>query len=388
MEALYFGPGKGERSESAVSRDGSVRLGWSQGLNLLETTQSSMPTSLLYNAIGKRFGSQIALDSLSLAVEPGEIFGFLGANGAGKTTAIHLAMGFLRPTTGEGQLLGMPFSNARAARARMGYVPDAPSFFARTALDCVLLAARLNHDKPRARGDELRERAMELLRRFELPAQGQLATRFSRGMQQRLALVQALVTRPALLILDEPTSALDPPAVMLVREALRAARDEGCAVFFSSHQLQEVELLCDRAAFLQEGKVLRQGPLAMLLREGQRSRITLRGLAWDHPFTLRHTEQREAAAQGNASTGQAQQSGEGHLDRTFLMPVEQQQAFVEGAWLAGAELVAVARERQTLEQLFQQPGLRQGEPVSAQAQTARADEADAHADINAGEADA
>ncbi len=306
-----------------------------------------MVSRLVFDRISKRYGAKQALHSLSLKVEAGEIYGFLGPNGAGKSTAIHLAMGFLLPTGGGGELLGQRFSRARAARARVGYVPDAPVFFPGTAMDAVLLAGRLNGSDSGARATAVRERAYELLRWLDLPAgdnvrsaDGGDARKFSRGMQQRLALAQALVHRPELLILDEPTSALDPPGVQLVREALARARDEGVAVFLSSHQLREVEQLCDRAAFLDDGHLLHSGPMADLLQEGAVARITLRGLGPDHQFV-------------NAAAPQMQ-AGKGRVrgDLVFAMPISDQRAFLEKAWLAGAELVAVEREHRTLEDLF------------------------------------
>ncbi len=308
-----------------------------------------MAARLLFDGVGKQFGRSVALEGLSLAVEPGEIFGFLGPNGAGKTTAIHLAMGFLRASSGRGELLGKPFSRARAARARVGYVPDAPVFFKGSALDAVMLAARLNDTEQRRSTTGLRARALELLRWMDLPTGEQMpgrktgndARKFSRGQQQRLALVQALVNRPQLLILDEPTSALDPPAGLLLREALERARGEGVAVFFSSHQLQEVEQLCDRAAFLDQGRVLHAGAMAELLEEGATARITLRGLGGKDDFAAANRGALRAAAPGTARG-----------DLVFAVAAAGQQAFLERAWLAGAELVRVERERRTLEDLF------------------------------------
>ncbi len=298
-----------------------------------------MAARLVYDGIGKRYGKSVALDSLSLAIEAGEIFGFLGPNGAGKTTAIHLAMGLLRPTSGRGELLGQPFERARAARARVGYVPDAPVFFGGTALDNVLFAGRLSGS---ARGESgLRTRAAELLRWMDLPLEGKDARRFSRGMQQRLALVQALVNRPELLILDEPASALDPPAVAQVRAALVRARDEGAAVFFSSHQLNEVEQICDRAAFLNAGKLVQTGSMAALLSEGADACVVLRGLSRENAF-VRHWQAALARTPADVQRG----------DLVFRVPVAQQRALLEQGWMAGAELVAVNREHRSLADLF------------------------------------
>ncbi len=295
-----------------------------------------MATRLLFDGITKRFGAATALHPLHLGVEAGEIFGFLGPNGAGKSTAIHVAMGLLQPSGGRGELLGQPFARARAARARVGYVPDAPVFFPGPALDAVLLAAQLNGDASGA----LRTHALELLRRLDLPAAKGDARKFSRGMQQRLALAQALVSRPDLLILDEPTAALDPPGVALVRQALDGARNEGAAVFLSSHQLQEVEQLCDRAAFLDGGRLLQAGSIESLLEEGALAHITLRGLSRAHPFVQAHG----ALLRPPRSAHRA--------DLVFAVSITEQRGFLEHAWTAGGELVRVEREHRTLEDLF------------------------------------
>ena len=292
-----------------------------------------MAARLLFENITKRYGRAVALDGLTLAVEPGEIFGFLGPNGAGKPTAIHIAIGLVRASAGRGELLGLPFARGREARARVGYVPDAPVFFAGSTLDAVLFTARLNGLPENG----LRARALALLARFDLPAETRDARKLSRGQQQRLALAQALIGRPELLLLDEPTSALDPPSVVLVRELLSQARDEGTAVFFSSHQLREVEHLCDRAAFLHQGRMLHAGPMAELLREGATVLITLRGLGREDPFVRDHAALLREAV---------------HHDLLFAMPVAEQRRFVEQAWFAGAELVRVEREHRTLEDLF------------------------------------
>ena len=296
-----------------------------------------MATRLLFDGITKRFGPATALHPLHLAVEAGEIFGFLGPNGAGKSTAIHVAMGLLRPSGGRGELLGQPFAQARAARARVGYVPDAPVFFAGPAIEAVLLAARLNESVGRG---ALRTHALDLLRQVDLPAEKGDARKFSRGMQQRLALAQALVSRPDLLILDEPTAALDPPGVALVREALDRARSEGAAVFLSSHQLQEVEQLCDRAAFLDEGRLLQTGTIRSLLEEGALAHITLRGLSRAHPFVEAHGARLRPPRSAHRA------------DLVFAVPIAEQRGFLEHAWTAGGELVRVEREHRTLEDLF------------------------------------
>jgi ABC-2 type transport system ATP-binding protein len=265
-------------------------------------------------------------------VERGEILGFLGPNGAGKTTAIHLALGFLRPTGGGGTILGRPFGDT-ASRARIGFLPDSPTYFAGTASGAVELAGRLND----LGNPQLRERARSLLAQLNLSSAGKDARRFSRGMQQRLGVAQALVNDPELLILDEPTSALDPPGVLEVRELLRAARDEGKSIFFSSHQLSEVEHICDRIAFLDRGRMLRHGPLASFLEDSGRVEIVTQGLPASAEVFQPYRQY-------------LNESTDGFLH--FVVPVKQQRALIEQTWIAGGELVSVSPLRRTLEDLF------------------------------------
>jgi len=287
---------------------------------------------LAFQGTTKLYGQQTALDQLSLTLERGEILGFLGPNGAGKTTAIHLAMGFLRPSSGEGTILGHPFGDTRI-RSQVGFLPDAPTFFSGSARESVELAGRLND----MRQPRLRERAVGLLSQLNLSASGKDARRFSRGMQQRLGLAQALVNDPELLILDEPTSALDPPGVLEVRELLRAVRDEGKSIFFSSHQLSEVEQVCDRIAFLGRGRLLRHGPLTSFLAESGRVEIVLRGL----PPEAEVLRQNQMYVSGSATEGVR-----------LVVPENQKRPVIEQAWVAGGELVSVAPLRRTLEELF------------------------------------
>src|ERR1700742_2360977 len=233
-----------------------------------------MAPRLEFSSISKQFGNYTALQPLTLSLEPGEILGFLGPNGAGKTTAIHLAMGFLRPSAGSGSLLGKPFGDP-GARARLGFVPDVPVFFAENGFCGVQFAARLNG----LADPELARHIRDLLGAVGLPDDAKDARQYSRGMQQRLALAQALINDPELLILDEPAAALDPAGVQQVRELLRHARHAGKSIFFSSHQLTEVEHICDRIAFLNQGRLVRSGSLREFQSASDRVEIELRGLS-------------------------------------------------------------------------------------------------------------
>src|SRR3984893_1750565 len=236
-----------------------------------------MPAALVFEHISKSFGSARALADVSFAVEPGEIVGLVGPNGAGKTTAMQIAVGFLLASSGSGALMGHRFGDAEARRS-LGFVPDAPVFFAGNAFDALRFAAQLNDVTP------THEAMEQVLTRVGLTEWKRDVRRFSRGMQQRLAMAQALVHSPRVLILDEPASALDPLGVLDVRTLLKELRAEGAAILLSSHQLSEVALVSDRIAFLHEGRLLRYGRLDALLGAGDQTEVTLRGFRAKHGF--------------------------------------------------------------------------------------------------------
>jgi ABC-2 type transport system ATP-binding protein len=288
-----------------------------------------MAPRLEFSAVSKQFGKYIALHPLTLSLEPGEILGFLGPNGAGKTTAIHLALGFLWPSSGSGTLLGRPFGDAEA-RARLGFVPDVPVFFPESGFRSVELAARLNGiDDPL-----LAKNIRDLLGAVGLPDDRKDARQYSRGMQQRLALAQALINDPELLILDEPAAALDPAGVQQVRELLRNARHAGKSIFFSSHQLTEVEQICDQIAFLNQGRLVRSGSLKEFQGQSDRVEIEVRGLP--------------LADASRISPATATESGAIRM----TVPAQEQRRVIEAIWHAGGEIVSLAPLRHRLEDLF------------------------------------
>jgi ABC-2 type transport system ATP-binding protein len=291
-----------------------------------------MAPRLAFSAVSKQFGKYTALHPLSLTLQPGEILGFLGPNGAGKTTAIHLALGFLRPSSGSGSLLGKPFGDAQA-RARLGFVPDVPVFFSESGFSSVELAARLNGVNDSRLAKEIRD----LLAAVGLPNDRKDARQYARGMQQRLALAQALINDPELLILDEPAAALDPAGVQQVRELLRHARNEGKSIFFSSHQLTEVEHICDRIAFLNQGRLVRCGSLREFQSESDRVEIEVRGIS---------AERVNQIYPGTTSAG----AGPDSIRMT--VPAQDQRRVIEAVWSAGGEIVSLAPLRRRLEDLF------------------------------------
>ncbi len=204
-----------------------------------------------------------ALVDLDLDVRSGEILGYVGPNGSGKTTTLKLLMGLLRPDRGEVTVLSRPFAE-RSWRFEVGYLPEHPYLYDYlTPAEYLEYVGRL-FALPAARR---RERTRELLAVVGLEPSAHLPMRrFSKGMVQRVGLAQALVNDPRLLILDEPMSGLDPIGRRLVRDLIVAQRRAGKTVLFSTHILSDAETLCDRVAVLRGGRLLSAGPLDELLR--------------------------------------------------------------------------------------------------------------------------
>lgn len=216
----------------------------------------------------KHFGSVKAVEDVSLSVNRGEIFGFVGPNGAGKTTTISMILGLTHPTAGEVEVFGQRVTPGQnQILRRVGMMVGSPAlllpFSAWQNLRCL---ARLYPDIPAQRVDEVLE-----LAGLKDVAHRQ-ARKFSTGMKQRLGLALALLNRPDLLVLDEPTNGIDPAGMHEIRALLRSLADQGVTIFFSSHLLHEVELICDRVVVIQRGLVIAQGAVADLL-SGTKKRI-------------------------------------------------------------------------------------------------------------------
>jgi ABC-2 type transport system ATP-binding protein len=220
----------------------------------------------------KRFGDTLALDHVDLVVRTGFVFGFLGRNGAGKTTALRILAGLARPTSGTAYVLGHDVTHARdAARTRIGFLPDVPGFYPwMTAREYLEFAGRLfGLESP-----VLDERADALL---EMAGLASVTTRvggFSRGMKQRLGIAHALINAPSLLMLDEPTSALDPIGRREVLEMVASLHGR-TTVFFSTHILADVERVCDAVAILERGRVVESASIAELTARAAANRVIL-----------------------------------------------------------------------------------------------------------------
>jgi ABC-2 type transport system ATP-binding protein len=222
--------------------------------------------------LGKTYGRKTALHDLNLVVEPGEVFGFLGPNGAGKTTTIKILLGLVRASSGSARLFGHPVGNA-AVRRRVGYLPENFRFHE------WLTGEQLLDFHARLAGlpsEQRRVRVPEVLALVGLAGRGGDRIRaYSKGMTQRIGLAQAIVHQPDLVLLDEPTSALDPVGRREVRDLIRALRGRGMTVFLNSHLLSEVEMVCDRVAIVDRGRVVRTGRLRDLVGATPELRVTL-----------------------------------------------------------------------------------------------------------------
>lgn len=245
-----------------------------------------------YRTRDLRQDAKLALKNLNLRVFPGEVFGFLGPNGAGKTTTMNVLLGFVNATAGDAWLFGV---NVREpiARQRIGYLPELTYYYKfLTAEELLRFYARI-FQIPKA---QVERRIDEVLKLVELDhARKRQIKTYSKGMQQRVGLAQALINDPDLLILDEPTSGLDPVGRMKVREIILRLKREGKTVFFSSHELGEVESVCDRVAILAQGELKAEGRVAELVSTYQQTnleQVFLKIIGYhEHADTLHRVDQ-------------------------------------------------------------------------------------------------
>lgn len=282
----------------------------------------------------KLYGHKVALHDLSLAVRPGEVFGFLGPNGAGKTTTVKILVGLVRPSGGQARIFGQPAGSA-AARRLMGYLPENFRFHDwLSGAELLDFHGRLAGLSATDRG----HRIPELLELVGLAGRGAEQIRsYSKGMTQRIGLAQALLTRPQLVLLDEPTSALDPVGRREVRDIVRSLRSAGTTVFLNSHLLSEIELVCDRVAIVDRGRVVRSGPLSELLGRACRIRLTVDRVDTE---LMRLLERHGELLSSETTT------------LTLAADLEQAPAVAEAVVRAGYRLYGLVPTRQTLEELF------------------------------------
>lgn len=297
-----------------------------------------MVNAIETSGLGKKYRDFTAVKGLDLVVPQGEVFGFLGPNGAGKTTTIMMLLGNVRPTSGQATVLGRPIGDV-PIRRRIGFLPEKFQFHDfLTATEFLNLHGKLSGMNREA----LRLRVPEVLARVGLADRAKSKIReFSKGMQQRIGLAQAILHSPDLVILDEPTSALDPIGRRDVRDIVMELRGQGKTVLLNSHLLSEIEMTCDRVAIIKRGQVAAQGTMHELLGFSSVVEVEVRNF----------NEQ--------ALAGVRQVTTRLKLDRVpitrFTAWVRQEEdipnlarALVQN----GADLIALVPKRETLEELF------------------------------------
>ncbi len=300
-------------------------------------SEAVLDVSNLRKTFRKHFTSRSveAVRDVSFRVNRGDIFGFLGPNGAGKTTTIKMLTGLIRPTSGSATVLGDPVPSPRAMR-RVGFLPENPYVYPYlTPREFVTLCGRLNG----LTGKDLHTRVEASIERAGISeAMDRPARNMSKGMLQRTGLAAALVHDPEMLILDEPMSGLDPVGRKEVRDLILEENEKGKTVFFSSHVLSDVEMLCDRVCILKKGEVVVYGEIAELLGGGPRSvEVTFR----DAPAALADTFRANHPLRV--------------VGKNTVVEVKDEAAvrvLLESAFAAGAILESVTPKRETLENIF------------------------------------
>lgn len=276
----------------------------------------------------------LAVDALNLDIREGEIFGFLGPNGAGKTTTIKMLLGLIFPTSGNATVLGKPAGDINMKR-QISYLPESPYFYDyMTGTEALAFYASLfGMSRTNAK-----KRADELLTQVGLEQSKNKSLReYSKGMLQRIGIAQALVNDPKLLFLDEPTSGLDPIAHMDIRDLILDLRKQGKTVFLSSHQLTDVEMVCDRVSIMVGGRLLKMGSVEELLKGGA-TEVVARKVGKDALSKLRSIAHNIDDADSD--------------NIVCLMPDEKSQQAVCIVVESQGEIVSVTPQRNTLEDLF------------------------------------
>jgi len=284
-------------------------------------------------------GNTHALREVSLKVGAGEIFGLLGPNGAGKSTLVKVLLTVVKPSVARGEMLGQPIGDKKTL-ARVGYLPEqhrlAPYLTARQAVEFV--AALSGVDRATRK-----KRAAELLERVGLSKwMDRRVNVFSKGMRQRAGLAAALVNDPQIIFLDEPTDGVDPVGRVEIRDLLIQMRREGRTVFLNSHLLGEAEQVCDRVAILVQGRVVKQGSMADLQKEGSRQELTVRwGAASARPLPFRGIN-----IEPTVNVDGSHQYVFSDLDTAAAQPA------LDAARAMGGEIISLIPMRQRLEELF------------------------------------
>ena len=244
--------------------------------------------SILVEHITKKFGMQMAVDDVSFGVESGEIFGLLGPNGAGKTTTIRIILDIFKPDAGRVAVLGGPMNEDK--KSRVGYLPEDRGLYQDIPLErCLVYLATLKGLSEA----EAHQRIGAYLKRFDLADHKRKKIKeLSKGMQQKAQLISTLVHRPDLVIIDEPFSGLDPLNTQMIKDLLVEERDRGVTIVMSTHQMHQVEELCDRLLLIHQGKLLLYGTLNDV-RNSYASQAVLVGSHGPLPDIIDGTEGRQ-----------------------------------------------------------------------------------------------
>ncbi len=297
-----------------------------------------MGEAIVVNDLVKVYGGQpgvgtAAVDNLSFSVNEGEIFGFIGPNGAGKTTTIKMLLGLIFPTSGVAEVLGLPAGDIEVKK-RLAYLPESPYFYEHmNGYEVLDFYARLFQMDEKTRKPKIQA----LLEQVGLARDAKRQLRqYSKGMLQRIGIAQSLLNDPDLLIFDEPTSGLDPVAHKDIQDLIISLGKQGKTVFLSSHQLTDVENVCDRVAMINRGKLVRIGSIEELLHAG-RTIVTLIGAKDDLVAQLKPMAERVSV--------------DGNEVKVYLESKDTLFTILD-AVKGKAELVSVLPQRQSLEEMF------------------------------------
>jgi ABC-2 type transport system ATP-binding protein len=301
-------------------------------------THPSGEPIIVVEGLRKVYHSLVAVDDVSFVMYRGEAFGFLGPNGAGKSTIVKVLTGLVAPTAGTVRIMGQPVSNLEVRR-RIGYLPELPTFHRWLyAKEFLQFHGRLYG----MRGVALEKRCREVLELVGLVGrENQRLGTFSKGMMQRIGLAQAILNRPQLVLLDELVSGLDPVGQRDMRDLLRHLKSEGMGIFLNSHQLADVEALCDRVAIINEGRVLKVGAPSSLFEDAP-------------VFAVRTSPVREELLHrlGSVALAVRQDEHDPCLLYVELEKNEQAADIAEVVHACGSRLYSLTPHHRSLEELF------------------------------------
>lgn len=297
--------------------------------------------ALIVNQLSKEYKTKKAVDDISFSLETGEVFALLGRNGAGKSTTINMLSGILTPTSGTIEILNTPYRHMNKIKQRIGVLPDNSNYYNEmTAIQHMKFFARVKGVS--ARKDSL----VDLLESVGLGEDlGRKVGQFSLGMRKKLGIAQALIGSPELIFLDEPTSTLDVESALQIRQLISTLASQGITIFMTSHNLEEIERICDRVAILNHGKIEKMGTLEQLREAHTRSiNITIKYQASDQSqesLWLDRLQQMAGAVQCKTPYVEIE------LDEEEVIP-----EIVQAAVECKIRIYSIERERVSLENIF------------------------------------